>query len=133
MFTVKVAAAVAGLYVELPAWVAVMVTLPTPVMLTVEPEIVAKPAVTAYVIGSPEVVVADTLNGGSVNVCAPIEENVMVCEVPATALKLCVTSGACPNVAFPHCDARTTTVAGNVPAVTVSKFPEICAGPETSV
>ena len=60
-----VVAGVAAAYPMVAAWVAVSVTLPIPVSVSVLPTTVAGPLVTAYTTGAGEAEVALTANAGS--------------------------------------------------------------------
>ena len=116
----------------LPAWVACKVTLPAPVRVTVSPETVAGPLVTASVTGRPELAVGVTVNGPSHKPWSGTGAKVMVCGVitgmHAVTAKLCAKLGADAKVELPAWDAVNTTVP--VRPVSVTKlFPEIVAGP----
>ena len=63
--TVKVAVCVPAVYPPAAAWLACNATVPAPVSVTVEPEAVAGPETTEYVIAPDEFEVADTANGVS--------------------------------------------------------------------
>jgi hypothetical protein len=76
---------------ELPAWLAVMVVLPAPTMVTVLPLTVATLALElVYETGKPELAVALKVRGVAPYVTAEIAGNVIVCEALLT-VSVCVT------------------------------------------
>jgi len=67
----------------LPAWSAAITHVPTPVMVTVDAVMVHGPEATLKVTGSPELALADTVNGPAPYACGPGSAKVMVWDCTA--------------------------------------------------
>ncbi len=85
---------VAGAYVELPAWLALMEQVPSPESVTVTPEtlqtaVLMEPNAT----GNPELALALKLKGAAPRISVASVPKVMVWGLPATA-NVCVTAVA---------------------------------------
>ena len=65
-------------------WLALIETVPAPVNVTVDPEMVAGPLTTVYVIAPPEAELALTVNGAFPKVCAAIVAKLSVGTAAAT-------------------------------------------------
>jgi hypothetical protein len=107
---------------------ALSTTVPAPVNVTVEPEIVAGPEITEYVNPPGEFEVALTVNGASPKLWLGTVNVIVGVDVPATTVKLTLLEPAV-KLASAASDASSTTVPAPV-SVTVA--PEIVAGPETT-
>src|SRR6202041_2860054 len=107
---------------------ALSTTVPAPVNVTVEPEIVAGPEITEYVNPPGEFEVALTVNGASPKLWLGTVNVIVGVDVPATTVKLTLLEPAA-KLASAASDASSTTVPAPV-SVTVA--PEIVAGPETT-
>jgi hypothetical protein len=128
--TVKLVDTVAAAKLPLAAWLALRTTVPTPVSVTVEPEIVAGPLTTAYVTVPLEAEVALTENGASPNTCAGIGVKLSVGTVggAAATVKLVEAVAAAKFPLAAWLALRTTAP----PPVSVTVEPEIVAGPLTT-
>lgn len=90
----------AALNEALPAWLAVIVTLPALVMVTCAPARVTLSDVDENETASPELAVAVRLNGASPNVLAAKAAKVIVCPAILT-VSVCCTSAAARKLLFP--------------------------------
>jgi hypothetical protein len=84
----------AAAYLALPVWLAVTITVPTPVIVSVVPLTVAGPEVTLKVTVNPEVAVADSVIGETGYVTGEVGAvKLIVCDASLTTI-VCDTEGA---------------------------------------